>query len=286
MNLVDTILQSIKELPPFPAVVQRALQLVDDPKASADHVVDVIQYDQSITVSVLKVCNSAYFGLRRTVTSLREALVTIGFNQLVEIILSQESSRFFYGPGKGYELEYGELWKHSVACALLSRLVSKWLNREQKPAHFTAGLLHDIGKVILSKFVKDYFNAIKKLVEEKNLSFCEAEKLVLGIDHAELGGKITEQWNFPNSIVLAVRYHHTPFLTPEEHDVVQLIHLCDLIAMMTGIGGGADGRSYHAYEQVMKQYGLKEKDIERFIVQLDDRFELVNEVLDVNRNVK
>lgn len=83
-----------------------------------------------------------------------------------------------------------------------------------------------------------------------------------------------------------MRYHHTPFLTPEEHDVVQLIHLCDLIAMMTGIGGGADGRSYHAYEQVMKQYGLKEKDIERFIVQLDDRFELVNEVLDVNRNVK
>lgn len=286
MNLVETILNSTKELPPFPAVIQRALQLVDDPRATADHIVDVIQYDQSITVNVLKVCNSAYFGLRRKVKSLREALVMIGFNQLIEIILSQQSSRFFYEPCKGYELEYGELWKHSVSCALLTRLVSKRLNREEKPAHFTAGLLHDIGKMMLSKFVKDYFKEIKKLVEEKNLSFCEAEKEVLGIDHAELGGKITEQWDFPNNIVLAVRYHHTPFLTPEEHDVVQLIYICDLIAMMTGIGGGADGLSYHAHGQVMKQYGLTESDIERFIVLLDDRFQLVNEVLNINRNAE
>jgi putative nucleotidyltransferase with HDIG domain len=286
MNSVDEILQSIRELPPFPAVVQRALQVVNDPRASADHVVDVIQYDQSITANVLKVCNSAYFGLRRTVTSLREAVVMIGFNQLVEIIMSQESSRFFYGPSKYYEVEYGELWKHSVACALLSRLVSRRLNREEKPAHFTAGLLHDIGKMILSKFVKDYFKEIKKLVEQKNVSFCEAEKEVLGIDHAELGGKITEQWDFPKNIVLAVRHHHTPFLTPEEHDAVQLIYLCNLIAMMTSIGGGADGRSYHAYEQVIEQYGLKEKDIERFILQLDDRFQLVKEVLNINRDVE
>jgi putative nucleotidyltransferase with HDIG domain len=282
MNLVDRILQSIKELPPFPAVIQRALQLIDDPRASAQNVVDVIQYDQSITVNVLKVCNSAYFGLRRNIQSLREALVIIGFNQLMEIILSQESSRLF----KGYELEYGELWKHSVACALLTRLVAKRLNQEEKPAHFTAGLLHDIGKMILSRFVKDYPKKIERLVEEKNLSFWEAEKEALGIDHTELGGKITEQWNFPNSIVLAVRYHHTPFLTPEEHDVVQLIYLCDLIAMMIGTSGGTDGLSHHACEEVMEQYGLKEEDIERLNVQLDDRFQLVNEVLNINGNVK
>jgi putative nucleotidyltransferase with HDIG domain len=279
MNIVDQILQSATELPPFPAVIQRALQLIEDPRSSARDVVDVIQYDQSITAEVLKLCNSAYFGLRRTVHSLREALVMIGFNQLLEIVLSRESAPLLYEPCKGYDLEYGELWRHSVACGLLSRIISPRLNREPTPAHFTAALLHDIGKMILSKFAKDYFEEIKRQVQDRHLSFIEAEKEVIGIDHAELGGKITEQWEFPKSIVSAVRYHHTPFLAPEDQGVVELIYLCDLVAMLTGIGGGADGLSYRGYEEVIKRYNVKEEDIERFIVQLDDRFHQVKGIL-------
>jgi putative nucleotidyltransferase with HDIG domain len=279
MNLIDNILQSISELPPFPMVIQRALQLIDDPKSSAQDIVDVIQYDQSITVNVLKLCNSAYFGLRRNVNSLREALVMIGFNQLLEIIMSRESANLFRGSCKGYGLENGGLWQHSVACSLLTRIISKRLNREVTPAYFTAALLHDVGKMILSKFVKDYFEEIKKTVQEKQISFVDAEREILGMDHAELGGKITEQWEFPKAIVSAVRYHHTPFLAKEDHDIVQMIYLCDVVALITGIGVGVDGLSYQSYGEVMKQYNLNEKDIEKFIVQLDDRFQLVNEVL-------
>lgn len=281
MNLVDTILQSITELPPFPAVIEKALQLIDDPKSSAQNVVDVIQYDQSITVDVLRLCNSSYLGLRKTVHSLREALVMIGFNQLLEIIMSKESSHYFRKPCKGYDLEDGELWRHSVACALLSRIISGRLNQEATPALFTAALLHDVGKMILSNFVEDYFEEIRDLTQKKQISFIEAEKEVLGIDHAELGGKIAEQWQFPNTIVSAIRYHHTPSLTVEDHKVVQLVYLCDMVALITGIGGGADGLSYHAYGEVMKQYHLKEKDIERFIIHLNDQFHLVEGVLNV-----
>jgi putative nucleotidyltransferase with HDIG domain len=286
MNLIEEILQSVSELPPFPIVIQKALQLIDDPQSSAQDVVDVIQYDQSITLDVLKVCNSAFFGLRRTIPSLREALVMIGFNQLLEIILSRESIRLFGKPCKGYDLEQGELWRHSVACALLSRIIAKRLNQEAPPAHFTAGLLHDIGKMVISNFVKDYLEEIKHLTQKKQLSFVEAEREVLGIDHAELGGKITEQWEFPKAIVSAIRYHHTPFLTSEDHEIVQLIYLCDTVALMTGIGGGADGLSYHAYGEVMKQYHLKEKDIERFMIQLEDRFHLVDEILNMKGDLR
>jgi len=281
MNLTDTILESMVNLPPFPVVVQRAIQLINDPKSSTQDVVEAIQFDQSITANVLKICNSAYFGLRRTVHSLKEALILIGFNQLLEIILSQESLNIFSTPCQGYDLEYGELWRHSVACALLTRIVSKRLGREASPTYFTAGLLHDIGKVALSKFVGNYFGDIKKCIHEEHLSFVEAEHKVLGIDHAELGGKITNQWNFPENIVAAVRYHHTPSLTSGEHEIVHLTYLCDLVAMITGIGGGADGLSYHAYQDVIKQYNLNENDIERFIVDLDDRIQLVNEMLNV-----
>lgn len=281
MMLVNRILQSIDELPPFPAVIGKALQLIEDPKSTAQNVVEVIQYDQSITVDVLRRCNSSYMGLRKPVHSLKEALVMIGFNQLLEIILSKEISRYFYRPCKGYDLESGELWRHSVACALLSRIISKRLNQEPSPSHFTAALLHDVGKMILSHFVQDYFEEIKELTRLKKISFVEAEKEVLGIDHAELGGRITAQWRFPNAIVSAIRYHHIPFLSPEDRSVVQLVNLCDMVAIITGIGGGADGLLYRFYGEVMKQYRLKEKDIERFIVDLNDQFDLVEGVLKV-----
>ncbi len=282
MNLVDRILQDALELPPFPVVMQRAVELIQDPGSSAQQVIDVIQFDQSITFNVLKFCNSAYYGgLRRTVNSLREALVMIGFDQLLEIVLSHQSAQLLQGSCEGYDLEYGELWKHSVACALLSRIVSKGLKQEASNSPFTVALIHDIGKMILHKFVKDYFEEIRHLIRLKSLSFVEAEREVLGIDHAELGGRIAEQWKFPKSIVSAVQYHHTPFLAPENREAVQLVYLCDLIAMMTGIGGGADGLTYHGYKEVMNQYGLKEKDIERFISRLEDQFHTVEQIMKV-----
>jgi putative nucleotidyltransferase with HDIG domain len=286
MNLTEDILKSMAKLPPFPIVVQRAIHLINDPNSSTQEVVDAIQFDQSITANVLKVCNSAYFGLRRTIHSLREALVMIGFDQLLEIILSGESVQFFASPCKGYDLNYGELWRHSVATALLSRIISKRLRWDGGATYFTAALLHDIGKVALNRFVKDYDQDIKKEVEENQLSFLEAEEKVLGINHAELGGKITEQWNFPPNIVAAVRYHHTPALAQEDQEIVQLVYLCDVVAMMTGIGGGADGLSYHVSPEVMEKNQLTDDDVEKFMVQLEDRLELVNEVLNVRSDSK
>lgn len=279
MNLIDQILQSIERLPPFPMVVQRAIQLIEDPKTSAQHLVNVLQFDPSITANVLKLCNSAYFGLRKKVFSLREAIVMVGFDPLMEIILSQESIQILKDPCKGYDLEQADLWKHSVACALLSRIISKRLNQKATLVHFTAALLHDIGKIILGQFFKDYFGQIKEIVRDRRLPFTEAEREVLGIDHAELGGKVAEHWKFPKPIVLAIQYHHTPAQAAEDCETVELVSLCDVVAMITGIGGGADGLAYHGDGGVMKRNRLKEKDVESFIVQLGDRFQRVDEAL-------
>jgi putative nucleotidyltransferase with HDIG domain len=279
MNLVDSILGSAAELPPFPAVIQRVLLLMDNPKSSAREVVEVIQYDQAITANVLRVCNSAYFSLRRPVHSLREALVRIGFNQLLEIVLNRGSAHLLAGVCPGYDLKDGELWRHSVTCALLSQIISKRLGQEPTPTHFTAALLHDIGKVILSRFVADHFGEIRRLVQEGGRSFIAAEKEVLGIDHAELGGKISEQWQFPKMIGSAIRYHHDPLRIGEDSEMLQLIYLCDLVSMLTGIGGGADGLSYHGHKEVMKSHHLSGQDIEQFIDQLEGRLKQVENVL-------
>jgi putative nucleotidyltransferase with HDIG domain len=281
MNLLEAVLQSVTQLPPFPAVIQRVLQLVEDPKTSAQDVVEVIQYDQSITANVLMVCNSAYFALHRPVHSLSEALVRIGFNNLVEIILTRGTSFLFFQACQGYQLASGELWRHSVACAILSQILADRLKQKKTPIQFTAALLHDVGKVVLAGFVRDHLEEIRRRVQEENLSFLEAEKATLGIDHAELGGRIAESWNFPPDIVAGIRYHHTPFLAPEFHDLVSLIYLCDVVALMTGTGGGADGLSTDGAKEVMEQYALTAQDLEEVIADLEGRMNKVEGFLKV-----
>jgi putative nucleotidyltransferase with HDIG domain len=281
MNLTDEILESANRLPQAVAVFQRVLQLIDDPESSAQDIVEVIQYDPSITANILRICNSAVFGGRREIHSVREALVRIGFNQLLEIILSQECCSLFDRSYRGYDLEFGALWRHSVACALLAQIISTHLNKGKSPHLFTAALLHDIGKIVLSEYVDQHFDEIKTGLARGNCSFIEAEKDALGIDHAELGGKISENWNFPEIIVSAVRYHHAPFLASSHHELVNLIYLADLVALMTGFGGGADGLFSHGHKEIMKQFGLRRKDIETFMLEVQMRMKEVEIMLSV-----
>jgi len=279
MSMVEQIIQASNKLPPFSMVIQKALQLIEDPKSSAQQIVEVIQYDQSITLEVLKVCNSAYFGLKRKVRSLKEALIMIGFDQLLQIVLSQESSKIFLKDCSGYDLQHGDLWRHSVSCALLSKIICNHVHEIRTNVIFTAALLHDVGKMVLHRYVRNYFAEIKLLTEQKAFSFPEAEKAILGIDHAELGGMIMEKWSLPKEIIFAVRYHHTPLSSPDYSQVVDLVYLSDLIAMMTGIGGGADALNYHGYEQVIERHALKEDDLEHFMVQFNYQLGLIEEML-------
>jgi len=281
MNSVEAILQFVTQLPPFPAVLQRVLHMVEDPKSSAQDIVEVIQYDQALTANVLMVCNSAYFSFRRPACSVRDALVKIGFNRLIEIILARGSASIFCQACRGYNLESGELWRHSVACALLSQIVSTWIKREKSAVQFTSALLHDVGKVILSQFVEEHFEEIKNIAHQKGLSFTEAEKEVLGIDHAELGGKISERWKFPANIVAGIRYHHTPFLTRESHEIVSMTYLCDLIALTAGYKGGVDGFSFPENKEAANQFGLTKKDLEKVIKHLTSELKQVELILNI-----
>jgi len=281
MSFVETIIETCSQLPPFPAVINRALNLMNDPNSSVQEIVETIQYDQAITANVLRVCNSAYFGLRQSVGSLQEAVIFLGFSQLIEILLSGVSGSMMGKAVSGYDLEAGELWKHSVSSALLSQIISRRIKREQNPMLFTAALIHDIGKVLLNAYVKEQSETIKDLVKTKGVSFLQAEKDVLGIDHAELSAHIIEQWNFPQKIVQAIRYHHTPLLATSDQEAVYQIYLSDLIAILTGIGGGVDGLSYSGFEQVMHHYKLNEKDIERFMAQLGDQIQKVEAMIQV-----
>jgi putative nucleotidyltransferase with HDIG domain len=281
MKKIDEILATFQSLPPFPQVARRAAEALSNPNAIDKDLAKIIEYDPGITANILRLCNSAYFGIKVSISSLHQAISFLGHKNLMTIILASSSVKYYGNYTPGYDLEKGELWRHSVACAILSQILAQKTNQESHQALFTAGLLHDLGKLVLSIFVSEEFEQINDLVRTKGYSFLEAERTVLGMDHAEVGGQIAEQWNFPKIISKAIALHHEPELIASGDSLAAIIHLADVGCLLMGIGVGADGLGYRAYEQVMNKLGLRAKDFESALSTLHEELAKAEELIRV-----
>ncbi|NOX26190.1 MAG: HDOD domain-containing protein [Deltaproteobacteria bacterium] len=268
MSRIDEILNIANHLPPFPKVALQVMKMLNDPKVKAKDLAKVIKYDSAITANLLKTCNAAYFGLSRKVSSLDDALVIVGQDILKDIIIASSSSRFYKGgAGEGYELEQGELWRHSVATAIMAKLLAKHFPKVSPDTAFTAGLLHDIGKRFLSSFVASDFAKIVKLAYGGKMSFVEAEKEVLGMTHAELGGMIMERWEFDEELRRAVRQHHDPDAL-EKGELTALLAIANTQVITLGVGAGADGLTGKLHGEGLKKYGISSLDLECYLAEL------------------
>jgi len=267
MSLIPQVLKSLKSLPPFPLVAQRALLLLNQPEVSIQELVDIVKFDPAITANILRITNSAYFGLRREVHSLHQALLLLGTQELLKIIIASGATRIFCRPTPGYFTERLGLWRHSVSCALMADLLAKDLTLPEQATSFTAGLLHDIGKVLLSLYVDQKFTEIIEVVEGQGVSFQVAEKMILGIDHAQLGGEMARLWDFPDRLRLVINLHHLDRPEAFADDMVLLVYLADILVLMFGQDLGADGLAYQGYPEVLRHFRLRERDLERILLQ-------------------
>ena len=281
MSRLEEIISLMQHIPPFPKVALRVMELLRDPDVQAGQLAEIIQYDPSITANVIKMCNAAYFGLARKVSSLDEALVVLGNETLKDMIIAGSSARFYKGEiGTGYMLEQGELWKHSVAVAIMARLLVRHIKKVDPGSAFTAGLLHDIGKRFLSSFVADDFARIVRKVDREKCSFVTAEKDCLGISHAGLSAMILEKWQFPPEQIEAVRRHHDPDAL-EREDLTALIALSNGLVISMGIGVGADGLATELNGKGLKRFGLTPLNLESCMADLFMEMEGAGEILDL-----
>ncbi|HET98501.1 MAG TPA: HDOD domain-containing protein [Desulfurivibrio alkaliphilus] len=279
MSRVEEILGLVKHVQPFPKVAQRVMGLLADPETDVRLLAEVIQYDEVITANVLKICNAPYFGLSRKVSSLREALVVIGDKNLKDIIITSSSARFYKGAvGSGYELEQGELWRHSVAVAIMVKQLVGKVQGVDSGAAFTAGLLHDIGKRFLSSFVSDDFERIMARVSEGERSFVEVEQEILGVSHANLGGIILKHWEFPEDIQQAVMLHHDPEVLSKE-PLAALVALSNALVISMGIGVGADGLATKLQGEGLRRFGITRSHLDMCMANLLHELEEAEELL-------
>ena len=269
MSRREEILSQVTSVPSLPAVVCRLQEFLDDPEVNFTELARVIECDPGLTANVLQLANSAYFGWQGGIGSVRDAISRLGTKRIFQMVLCMSVAPMVRKPIVGYDLDANNLWEHSVAVAICAEKIAAKLRPSVQPHAFTAGLLHDVGKVLLGTFVGVDVEPIKELVELDSLTFNEAERMVLGVDHAEVGAHLLEKWNLPTEVVSVTRYHHEPSrLGDELRDLVDLIHVSDVICLDCGWGMGSDGLQYRLDEDAAARLKLKSGDAEEAAAQV------------------
>jgi putative nucleotidyltransferase with HDIG domain len=279
MKDVEKIIREINLLKPMPQVANKVMTIAQNPKSSMNQLAEVITYDHVLTANLLKTCNSTYFGLPKKVDSVQQAIVYMGMNQVVELVLLNGGAENLRKRQDGYDLDEGDLWRYSVSSALITRELAAKKGLGDNHLLFTAALLKDIGKVVLSQYVADSFEKITFLVSQHEFSFREAEKAVLGIDHAELGGKVAEKWGFSPQMVDLIRNHHLPDESAEYSTETRVVYLADMLCMMMGIGVGSDGLAYRFRKDVVEGLGFSDRDFQEVMAGFGEKLRQVEELV-------
>jgi putative nucleotidyltransferase with HDIG domain len=233
---MQRILEDIQDIPPLPEVVSQVMELTNDPDASAAELNRVISKDEALTANLLKLCNSSYYGLPRVISSVTQAIMYLGFQTVRNMVLSSTLDQIL----KQYDLSLynykpNGLAEHSFAVAVGAQVISKRLRPGLRDTAFTAGLLHDVGKIILARYVAE---SKDKLVSAGDSSLIDlaAEKEVFGVDHAEVGARVADSWNFPQELTLAIGYHHQPEAAKGRPLLAVIVYLSDIVCLRLGKG--------------------------------------------------
>lgn len=226
-------LREIKNLPTLPGIVFKLTKMAEDPDTTTEQMGKVISKDHILAAKLLKLVNSAFYGFPQRISSLNSAIILLGFNVIKSLIISASIFEFM-------EDQDVELWEHSLGCAVVSNVLAKRLDVSDAEEVSTAGLIHDIGKVAIKMELPKEYEKINKMVSEQQVSMLKAEREVLGLDHAEVGGWMAKSWNLPDKLIEPIASHHNPKATEKEKVASAIVHFSDIMIRGMGYGHAKD----------------------------------------------
>jgi putative nucleotidyltransferase with HDIG domain len=259
-ELKSRIIQSIKDLPPMPQVVIRIQHLIMDLNSDTKQLAEIIGSDQAIAAEVLKMANSAYYGMSGRISSIHQASLLLGYQTLGEIVTMAGAADLLAGKMPGYGYNSRDLWKHSLSVAFSSKVIAEMKKPDLTYEAHTAGLIHDVGKIILDRYVLEKKDQIADYMEQEEKTFLDAEHHFFGFDHAEIASEICRSWNIPEKITLAIKSHHQPSISNDDA-LSYILHIADYIATMGGIGYDDDDFLYEAEKGALDFIGLTQEEI-------------------------
>lgn len=245
------LIANLGDLPPLPQVASQVLRVSADPDATAEDLRKVISMDQALTSQILKISNSAMFGMMREVTTLTQAIMTLGFSTIKSVVIASSAKNLYHRGTVG--LQERLIWEHALVSAIASRAFAKSLRFSRIEEAFIGGLLHDIGKSVMGvKFPERYATLLRTVYNEQGVCL-QLELDTFGFDHAMVGEALVSQWNLAPSLQAAVRWHHDPLHAPEEfQEVAAIVALANHLALEEKVGIGSphdlEGSSMQAME--------------------------------------
>lgn len=280
MNANDLI-GKVKNLAPVSHAALNLVGLLDQPAVSNEGIVDVLKFDNVLTAKLLRACNSPFFGLEEPVSSVEQAVLILGHQQILHIALSIAFSSSMAAPLPGYAAEGQELWKHSLVSALASENIARICHSvpDEPAVAFTAGLLHDIGKVVLNHaLTPDAQAAIRARIAQDSRSRTEAEKDIIGVDHAEVGECLLRSWRLPDPIIEAVAHHHSPVSKPQPK-LSALVHAADCLAHMIGSNLGWEAFAVRADTEAIEAIGIDRNKLDELLMAAHDSMSQVESLM-------
>ncbi len=261
------ILATLKDLPAMPQVVIKAREIMGDNNSGIKDVVKVLETDQAITTKILKVANSAYYGMSGKIATIQHASVVLGYRSIGELITLAASSSLLNKNLGGYGLGSGELWRHSLSVAIGSRILANKKNSDLAGTAFSAGLIHDAGKLVLDKYIAERKDEFDEMMEYGQLSFMETEEEMFGFNHAEIGYDVCKHWRIPEDISIAIKHHHAPSKS-DGNEMAYVIYLADgivnmsdALSKMDGMGASIEALMYMLDNRAMEFVGINEADV-------------------------
>lgn len=273
MMTLDELTLRVQGLPPLPQVVQKLLVMCQDPEVASLDIVELIQLDPSLTLKVLHLCNSPFYGVPRTVISLHDAVIFLGADAIANYVISGCLAGFQARKRHDYSLNAGEPWRHAVASAVCAQVVAERCEPSLGPPAFACGLLHDVGKTVLDACDEAERRLIRPLLEKHGGALLEAEREILGFDHALAGAVLATHWCLSEERVEAIRWHHDPIRSHRHRHLACLVHVGNVLSVGLGTELGAEALAHRLQIPALNALGLSVLDLQRLTPRMEQRLD-------------
>ena len=230
-NAASTLIAKIDSMPTLPTVALRVMEVTSNPKSSANDLMEIIGPDISLTAKILKIANSPFYGFTKEISSLQHAVTVLGFKEIRNMVISTIAFDSFKNFKKNDKFDISKFWRHSFCCGLAAKIIAVELKNTSSEL-FVAGLIHDIGKLVMYIAFPVEFLKLVNMVSPLRLKYTafEAEKNVFEIIHDEVGMMLLKKWMFPESLITAVGFHHHPQEADKKSPFPIIIHVADILA--------------------------------------------------------
>ena len=267
-----TLIDSSPELGSPPVVYVRLMEVIDDPTKGAHDVADVISLDAALTVRLLRLVNSAAFAHRRQIDSVSQAVGVLGTTGLRDLALATSVTTFFKDVPPEL-IHADDFWRHSLATGVAAKVIAGLRNERNADRFFVAGLLHDIGRLVLYLGAPEEARTILDHALEKEISLFEAERELVGFDHGAIGGALMAHWNMPDALAQSITHHHSPGATKAFAVEASTVHLADIFAHELALGRSGESRVPTRQEGAMDRLGIDEATLPDALVKIEELYQ-------------